>query len=201
MRSESWPEGICPEQGGRCERNLFQVRAASGFGQIRRRSVFLGEPILPALVKVADIFLITIASLGAYLLYAELMSDFPNQNGPQYIIYIVQLSFVSLGFVFLFDVSGGYSLKKLRRPWENLLPLIKTWILIVSIYFFCMFFLKLSDAYSRLWIVLWSIITLALILSLRGFLYLFINAYANSLIRIVAVIGTPGNILNRVIDK
>ena len=114
------------------------ILPSSGFRQSRRRPVFLGEPIFPALVKLADIFLITIASFGAHLLYAGLMSDFPDGHSSY---YIIQLIFISLGFVFIFDAFGGYRLRKLRQPRGNLVIIIKTWILINSIYF-CYFFIK-----------------------------------------------------------
>jgi len=176
-----------------------EIRLRSGFGQIRRRSVFLSEPIFPVLVKLADIFLITIASLSASLLYAGLMSDFPDGRSSQ---YMIQLISISIGFVFLFDKFGGYSLKKLRQPRGNLLSLVKAWTLINSIYFLAAFFLKSSDTYLRLWTVLWTIIALALMLCQRGFVYLFIKAYADSFFkRIVAVIGTPGDILKGVVEK
>src|SRR5262249_51161963 len=83
---------------------------------IKSRPVFFREPVFRELIKVGDLFLVSVAAFMAYLLYRPLANDFLAGAREHYIIPTL---FGGLLFVSLVSHLGGYDLKRLKQArWQ-----------------------------------------------------------------------------------
>lgn len=131
------------------------------------RGIRLSDPIIPVLIRVLDIFII-LAS-GYLSLYARRLLNPPPQLPDSLTGYYSLIA--AAGLVFLILSRDVY------RSWRGsaipvmLIKVAGTWLLVMALLLLWLFFNKVSEDYSRLWFLLWTVAGLSLLWMNRIFAY------------------------------
>ncbi len=143
--------------------------------------------MLSEIMIVFDSVAIFAAGFSAEYVYSLTSSDTLSAN----INYISVMTFVALGFYFIARQRGLYETSKVTDFSEQFASAIYVWITAFALAFMMLFFLKVSDEFSRVWFLEWAVILLPLLALGRGFIIRRFEAMVQGgvLRRSVALIG------------
>jgi len=152
-----------------------------------KTSRFLSRSMLSEIMIAYDTVAIFAAGFAAEYLYSATSTDVLSASSN----YISIMTFVALGFHFIARQRGLYEPSGLTDFSEQLASVIYVWITAFALAFMVLFFLKVSDAFSRAWFLEWAVILPALLASGRGLIIRRFEAMADAgvLRRSVALIG------------
>src|SRR3974390_488310 len=152
-----------------------------------RPSRFLSRKMLSEVMIVFDSVAIFAAGFSGIYLYSATSTDALSAN----INYISVMTFVALGFHFIARQRGLYETGGLTDFSEQFASVIYVWITAFASAFMVLFFLKVSDSFSRVWFLEWAAILLALLALGRGLIIPRFEALAHRGVfrRSVALIG------------
>ncbi len=144
--------------------------------------------VLPDIIAIYDIAAIFMSGFLAHHVYRIFSSsDFPLD-----LSYFSVMALVAVSYRVLAVQGGLYDATKMVNFTSQISSLIYAWISTYSIALFVLFFLKISDVYSRIWFAEWSVLSLVFLGIGRTLLARRFNVMAQSglLRRHVALIGS-----------
>ena len=115
------------------------------------RSTRLSPVLLAWLVGVCDFCLVLLAAAGAFAAYYNVIDR--DLAGPARHLWAAVLA--ATLFVGGFERLGGYRLKQLSRLGWQVSRILMTWGILVSVLLFAAFVSKVSESYSRGWMLAW----------------------------------------------
>jgi polysaccharide biosynthesis protein PslA len=148
--------------------------------------------IIAELIKVGDLCLIYAAGFASYLFYEAANKD-PLAGG------LGRYAIPSLLGSFLFIATtanlGGYDPRRLRAIHSQVPRVLSAWSFAVAVLIIAAFLGKLSALYSRFWVLAWTLLVLALIVSERILLSMLLGRQSKKLfVRNVAILGTADRV-------
>jgi Undecaprenyl-phosphate glucose phosphotransferase len=126
--------------------------------------------VLAGIVRILECVLITLSGFAAYLAYV-----FP-QHGFAW-TYGFAIAGIATTSVIVFQAADIYQVHAFRRPIAQIARLISAWSLVFLIATAVSFFGKLDAWFSRVWLLSFYIIGLALLLLGRSFLYSLVRTW------------------------
>ncbi|WP_420960084.1 undecaprenyl-phosphate glucose phosphotransferase [Brucella sp. IR073] len=126
--------------------------------QYRRDTI---SPVMVSgLMRIAEFGIVFLSGLAIFLGYVGL------QHNLAYIYPLVILCGAIL-YVLLIEMADGYQIMALRNPINYLGRLVLSWIGVFALLALTGFFLKISEEFSRLWLITWFFTGLVLLVGLR----------------------------------
>src|SRR6266446_4635797 len=162
------------------------------------RTVTLSPEMVAKMVKVIDFLAIMTAAAGAFAFYLGLTTH----SAAEVERYLLTSSLAATLFVTGFRYIEGYTLMQLRMLRWQLTRAAAIWAITISILLFLAFVGKVSDTYSRGWMLGWIMATMAFILIERGILRIAIARLIQRgyIARSIAIVGA-GELGERLIAK
>ena len=159
----------------------------SGSKTSLRASRLLSRKMLSEIMIAFDTVAIFAAGFSAEYLYSSTSTDTLSAE----FNYISVMTFVALGFHFIARQRGLYETSGLTHFSEQFASAIYVWITAFALAFMVLFFLKVSNAFSRAWFLEWAVILLPLLALGRGLIIRRFEAMVDAgvLRRSVALIG------------
>lgn len=155
---------------------------ASGWGHPR-----LSPEIIAGLAKAMDFCLVQLSAVIAFIAYQSINTH--SITGPEQHFSISVIAAIVL--VLSFQRIDGYSLRRLAMLRWQLARLLTLWAIIILVLLLSAFLVKMSDTFSRAWIVSWIVTGLVLIIMERIVLWLaIIHGLGNGyLARNIVIVG------------
>jgi Undecaprenyl-phosphate glucose phosphotransferase len=110
----------------------------------------LSPEILVWLVGASDFSLVLLAAAGAFAAYDVVDRDL---EGPGR--HILTAFLAATLFVYSFERLGGYRLRQLSKLAWQVTRILTTWAILISVLLFVAFVAKISESYSRGWMLAW----------------------------------------------
>jgi Undecaprenyl-phosphate glucose phosphotransferase len=149
--------------------------------------LFAGDwrAIVLCTLRVADV---TVIALSGVASYAARHGTF---NVPP--LYWWQIVTGSIIAAIALHYAAVYSFQSLRLPSRHLGQVALIWALTALVMIAAVFFAKVADEVSRVWLMVWAVIGLVALAGVRGIYWLWLArlSQAGKLIRNVAVVGPP----------
>ncbi len=120
-------------------------------------SQFISSRIIAALARFVEGLVIFITGAGIFASYP----GFGTLASPE--LYIPMILMVTIAFPVAMQVSGGYSIRSLLNPANQVSISMVRWTLIFAAITVLMFATKIADNYSRIWLGLWFLTGLAVL--------------------------------------
>lgn len=117
--------------------------------------------IIGGLYRLFEIALIAVIGFGGYLVYV------PDELSPHIAYYTTAVLSVALVSALAFHAVNVYSIQAFNTPIRQTPKLWLALTLVFAIFISAIFFLKVSDSYSRLWLGAWYVLGLLSILFFR----------------------------------
>lgn len=111
----------------------------------------LSPTILTWIIGASDFFLVLVAAAGAFAAHYEIV----EQAGPSR--HLLTAFLAAMLFVCGFERIGGYRLKQLSRLEWQLTRILMTWGVLVSALLVVAFISKISESFSRGWVLAWVV--------------------------------------------
>ena len=122
----------------------------------------LSEGILAGLVALLDITLIIVSGLLIYFIYVDARE---TDVLPAYVAAVAMFTFL---VVQAFYIAGLYDFSAIRSPVEQLGKIISIFSIVILILVAVAFLLKISEDFSRVWLVATSVSAVVMVLIGRG---------------------------------
>jgi Undecaprenyl-phosphate glucose phosphotransferase len=161
----------------------------------RARSRLILRETLPGVVKSIDVVTVLICAIAAYITDFFIFFGYPEEAGS-----IGRHSITALLGVILFVASlerlGGYKFDQLSHLRWQVMHIALVWFCMLSVFSLIAFVTKTSISYSRGWAIIWTCLTLGLLILQRAVLQLRIRrlmrkgAFSRSVVIVGA--GEPG---------
>jgi Undecaprenyl-phosphate glucose phosphotransferase len=166
---------------------IASITQTASCRRLFRRPNWLSPEIWAFAVGGLDFCVVPAAAVPAFAIYSGIMGQTVAEPGR----HVLTSLFAATVFVGLLGQFGGYQLKVLPRLHWQLRHVLMTWSLTVAVLLVVAFFSKISDIYSRGWMLSWIIAVPVLLLIGRGILHAVVASETGSgrLARNVAVIG------------
>jgi Undecaprenyl-phosphate glucose phosphotransferase len=144
--------------------------------------------IVSATLAIADCALVASAAAAAYALYFSVVTGV----SPEPARYVLTALLAAVLFIAIFERQGGYRANRLTAlVWQST-RVVASWTMTVGIVLLVAFVGKISQDYSRGWMLAWAVGAGFLLLTGRGVLWLALSRWLppGCLARNVAIVGT-----------
>jgi Undecaprenyl-phosphate glucose phosphotransferase len=147
----------------------------------------LSPTIMAWIVGAADFCLVLVAAFSAFAAYHDVVDG--DVAGPGR--HVLTASLAATLFVGGFERLGGYRLSQLSRLEWQLTRILMTWSVIISILLLVAFIGKISESYSRGWMLAWIVAAVGLQLIGRCLLEIATQRWpqSNHLARNIVIFG------------
>jgi FlaA1/EpsC-like NDP-sugar epimerase len=113
------------------------------------RSRWLSPEILAWVIGASDFCLVLIAAAGALAAHYDVV----EQAGVRR--HLLTAFLVAILFVGAFERLGGYCVRQLSKLKWQVMQIVTTWGILISALLFIAFIGKISESYSRVWMLAW----------------------------------------------
>jgi Undecaprenyl-phosphate glucose phosphotransferase len=168
------------------ENMLNTERFTSGL-RSGRQHLSLSADIVVGIAKIIDFCLVLMAGMAAFAVYVGLTLH----STTEWERYILTSVLAATLFVAAFQRIGGYTVRQLSMLRWQLTRGVAMWAIVVSVLLLVAFVGKVSETYSRGWMLSWVVIAIVLILIERGILKsaLLGSLREGYLVRNIVVVG------------
>jgi Undecaprenyl-phosphate glucose phosphotransferase len=161
-------ENDTPEETGGAGLNPIAMQIASQY-----RKDTMSPVMVSGSLRLAEFALLFIAGLLVGFWYVGASTAISGQ-------YLLATIGGAALAVLLIEIRDGYQIPFLRRPGRNLGRLVLLWAGSLAVIALAAFFLKISDAFSRVWFAGWFVTGLMLLLALRLVMSRLISRWARN---------------------
>lgn len=174
--------GVMERSAGRRFLLVFPRRRAKR----SKTGVAVAPEMLGGIVKVLDVGAVVGMSAAVFAFYF----GFSNGLLAELERYLLTSALGALLFVAGFQYIEGYEVRQLTMLNWQLVRVAAVWAITISVLLLLAFVCKLSETYSRIWVLGWSSTTLTVMLTQRAAVrFLIALQYSRGIVRNIAIVG------------